>query len=80
MTDAQKYRMRLVHAHMDYTTLTIPDIDSMNDSPVEPYENAVQLFCAIPRSNHISAITIISELSADIAESSNSKHFDAEPA
>ena len=48
MTDAQKYRMRLVHAHMDYITSTISDIDSMIDSLVEPYENAVQLLCTIP--------------------------------
>ena len=39
MTDPQKYRMRLVHAHVDYVTSTIVDIDSMIDSLVEPYDN-----------------------------------------
>ena len=43
MTDSQKYRMRLVHAHMDYITSTIADIDSMIHSLVEPYEDAIQL-------------------------------------
>ncbi|HAP21554.1 MAG TPA: IS110 family transposase, partial [Lachnospiraceae bacterium] len=28
MTDAQKYRMRLIRAHMDYITAEINDIDS----------------------------------------------------
>ena len=60
MTDAQKYRMRLVHAHMDYITSTLADIDSMIDSLVEPYENAVQLLCTIPGVDRSSAITIIS--------------------
>ena len=31
MTDSQKYRMRLVRAHMDYITSTINDIDTMLD-------------------------------------------------
>ena len=38
MTDAQKYRMRLVRAHLDYITSTINDIDTMLDSLITPYE------------------------------------------
>ena len=75
MTDAQKYRMRLVHAHMDYITSTISDIDSMIDSLVEPYENAVQLLCTIPGVDRSSAITIISEIGTDMAQFSNSKRL-----
>ena len=48
MTDSQKYRMRLVRAHLDYITSTINDIDTMLDSLIAPYENAVQLLCTIP--------------------------------
>ena len=40
--------MRLVRAHMDYITSAINDIDTMLDSLVAPYENAVQLLCTIP--------------------------------
>ena len=29
MTDAQKYRMRLVRAHMDYITAEIHDVDKI---------------------------------------------------
>ena len=73
MTDAQKYRMRLVHAHMDYITSTLTDIDSMINSLVEPYENAVQLLCTIPGVDRSSAITIISEIGTDMTQFSNSK-------
>ena len=75
MTDAQKYRIRLVHAHMDYITSTISDIDSMIDSLVEPYENAVQLLCTIPGIDRSSAIMIISEIGTDMTQFSNSKRL-----
>lgn len=75
MTDSQKYRMRLVHAHMDYITSTISDIDSMIDSLVEPYNNAVKLLCTIPGVDRISAITIISEIGIDMTQFSNSKRL-----
>ena len=75
MTDAQKYRMRLVHAHMDYITSTISEIDSMIDSLVEPYENAVQLLCTIPGVDRSSAITILSEIGTDMTQFSNSKRL-----
>lgn len=45
MTDAPKYRMRLTHVHINCTTSTISDIDSMVDSLVELHENTVQLLC-----------------------------------
>ena len=75
MTDSQKYRMRLVHAHMDYITSTISDIDTMIDSLVEPYDNAVKLLCTIPGVDRNSAITIISEIGTDMTQFSNSKRL-----
>ena len=75
MTDSQKYRMRLVRAHMDYITSTINDIDTMLDSLIAPYENAVQLLCTIPGVDRNSAITIISEIGTDMAPFSNSKRL-----
>ena len=75
MTDSQKYRMRLVHAHMDYITSTISDIDSMINSLVEPYDNAVKLLCTIPGVDRDSAITIISEIGTDMTQFSNSKRL-----
>lgn len=75
MTDSQKYRMRLVHAHMDYITSTIADIDSMIGLLVEPYDNAVKLLCTIPGVDRNSAITIISEIGTDMTQFSNSKRL-----
>lgn len=75
MTESQKYRMRLVHAHMNYITSTISDIDSMIDSLVEPYDNAVKLLCTIPGVDRNSAITIISEIGTDMTQFSSSKRL-----
>ena len=75
MTDSQKYRMRLVRAHMDYITSTINDIDTMIDSLIAPHENAVQLLCTIPGVDRNSAITIISEIGTDMAQFSNSNVY-----
>lgn len=75
MTDSQKYRMRLVHAHLDYITSTIADIDSMINSLVEPYDNAVKLLCTIPGVDRNSAVTIISEIGTDMAQFSSSKRL-----
>ena len=75
MTDSQKYRMRLVRAHMDYITSTIIDIDTMIESLIAPYENAVQLLCTIPGVDRNSAITIISEIGTDMTQFSTSKRL-----
>ena len=55
MTDSQKYRMRLIRAHLDYITSTINDIDTMLNSLIAPYENGV---ISVP----ISEITVIALL------------------
>ena len=67
--------MRLVRAHMDYITSTINDIDTMLDSLIAPYENAVKLLCTIPGVDRNSAITIISEIGIDMTQFSNSKRL-----
>lgn len=75
MTDSQKYRMRLARAHIDYTTSTRNDIDTMLDSLITPYENAVQLLCTIPGVDRNSAITVISKIGTDMTPFSNSKRL-----
>ena len=42
MTDSQKYRMRLVHAHMDYITSTISDIMIMLSSYCVPFPELIE--------------------------------------
>ena len=78
MTDSQKYRMRLIRAHMDYITAEINDVDSMIKTMIysDPdYENAVQLLCTIPGVNHDSAVTIISEIGIDMSQFCTSKRL-----
>jgi len=78
MTDTQKYRMRLVRAHMDYITAEINDVDSMIEKLISSnpdYENAIQLLCTIPGVKRDSAITIISEIGIDMSQFCNSKRL-----
>ena len=78
MTDAQKYRMRLVRAHLDYITAEINDVDSMIENMISSdsdYENAVHLLCTIPGVKHDSAITIISEIGIDMSHFCTSKRL-----
>ncbi len=78
MTDAQKYRMRLVRAHMDYITAEINDVDSMIEKLISSntdYENAVKFLCTIPGVKRDSAVTIISEIGIDMSQFSSSKRL-----
>ncbi len=78
MTDSQKYRMRLVRAHMDYITAEINDIDSMIESMISSdpdYENAIQFLMTIPGVKRDSAITIISETGIDMSQFCSSKRL-----
>ena len=78
MTDAQKYRMRLVRAHMDYITAEINDVDKMIENAISSdpdFENAVQFLCTIPGVKRASAITIISEIGTDMTQFSSSKRL-----
>ncbi|MCI9080554.1 MAG: IS110 family transposase [Lachnospiraceae bacterium] len=78
MTDAQKYRMRLIRTHMDYITSEINDIDSVIKKLVSSdpgYENAVQLLMTIPGVKYNSAATIISEIGIDMSQFCTSKRL-----
>lgn len=75
MADSPKYRMHLIRAHLDYITSIINDIDTMLDSLIAPYENAVQLLCTISGVDRNSVITVISEAGTDMTQFSNSKRL-----
>ena len=71
ITDSPKYRMHLIHTHMNYITAEINDVDSIVENLISSspdYKNAVQLLCTIPSVKHDSAITIISEISIDMSQ------------
>ena len=76
MTDAQKYRMRLVRAHMDYITAETNDVDSIIEKLISSdYEKAIQFLCTIPDVKRDSAITIISEIGTDMSQFSSPKRL-----
>ncbi len=76
MIESQKYRMRLVRAHMDYITAEIKDTDQEIEfliSSDSVYENAIQFLSTIPGVKRDSAITIISEIGIYMTQFSSSK-------
>ena len=78
MTDARKYRMRLIRAHMDYITAEINDIDKQIESLISSdpdYDKAIRLLTTIPGVKRDSAITIISEIGIDMSQFCNSKRL-----
>lgn len=78
MTDAQKYRMRPIRAHMDYITAEINDADSMIEKLISSdpdYENAIRFLYTIPGIKRDSTVTIISELGIDMSQFCNSKRL-----
>ena len=78
MTDSQKYRMRLVRAHMDYITAEINDVDKEIESLIsseDEFEKAINFLCTIPGVKRDSAITIISEIGTDMSQFCNSKRL-----
>ena len=78
MTDSQKYRMRLVRAHMDYITAEINDVDREIEKLISSdpdFENAIQFLMTIPGVKRDSAITIISETGIDMSQFCSSKRL-----
>ena len=78
MTDAQKYCMRLVRAHINYITAEINDIDKQIESlisSVPDYVKAIRFLTTILGVKHDNAITIISEIGIDISQFCNSKRL-----
>ena len=72
---AQKERMLLVKAHLEYVEKSIALLDARLDELVAPYENHIALLCTIPGVDRKSAVTIISEIGSDVNPFSNSKRF-----
>ena len=75
MTQEQKERILMVKSHLDYVTESIAELDEKLNEMILPYENYVNLLCTIPGVKRDSAITIISEISTDMSQFSNSKRL-----
>lgn len=71
----QKFRMRVVRAHLDYIEQSIAQIDSEIDAMVAPQEGLITLMSTIPGVDRKSAITIISEIGTDVGQFGSSKRL-----
>jgi transposase len=72
---AQKERMLMIRAHLEFVEGAIENIDAKLDELVKPYENHIALLCTIPGVDRRSAVTIISEIGTDISQFPNSKRL-----
>jgi len=72
---AQKERMIMVKAHLEYIEKSLEMMDEGINRIVEPYENHISLLSSIPGVDRRTAITIIAEIGTDINQFSNSKRL-----
>ena len=75
MAAAQKERMVMVRSHLEYVSEAIKKIDEKLNELVAPYEPQIALLQTIPGIDRQSAITIISEIGADMSQFDGSKRF-----
>ena len=75
ITNEQKERIGIVRDHLSYIQNLIKRTDSCITRMVEKHENAITLLCTIPGIDRNSAITIISEIGADMNQFGSSKRL-----
>lgn len=75
MMPEQKYRIRMIHNHLEFIKKSIHELDDMLNVLALPYESAIQFLCTIPGVDRTSAITIISEIGTDMSHFLSSKRL-----
>jgi transposase len=75
MEPVQKSRALMVRDHLEYLEQRIVALDKVLDLLVKPYESFITLLCTIPGVERHSAITIISEIGADMSWFASSKRI-----
>ncbi|KLU61143.1 transposase IS116/IS110/IS902 family protein [Peptococcaceae bacterium CEB3] len=65
----------MIRSHLEFVENSINHLDTMLNTLVAPYENAIQLLCTIPGVDRTSAITIISEIGTDMTHFTSSKRL-----
>lgn len=75
ITKEQKLRMRIVQNHLDCIGNSIASVDSIIDSMAAQHEKTISLLCTIPGVDRTTAVTIISEIGADMAQFGSSKRL-----
>ena len=70
-TIEQKLRIKMINDHIDYLNEQINNLKLIIDNLVTPYEDYISLLCTVPGIDRYSAITILSEIGADMSHFSN---------
>jgi len=75
MSAPQKERAKFVKEHYDYLVSQIKKINMAIDILAKPFEPAINLLCTIPGIRRDSAITLLSEIGADMSQFDSSKRL-----
>ncbi len=75
ITPEQKTRIGIIRDHLHYIDALISRVDACIDVMVQKYEGYISLLCTIPGIDRKSAITIISEIGADMTQFGSSKRL-----
>ena len=75
ISDEQKARIKIIREHYDFVEKLIAKVDTCVNEMVEKYEGEIDLLCTIPGIDRNSAITIISEIGADMSQFGSSKRL-----
>ena len=75
IADEQKTRIKIIREHYDFIEKLITKVDACVTAMVAKYEGDINLLCTIPGINRNSAITIISEIGADMSQFGSSKRL-----
>ena len=75
ISDEQKARIKIIREHYDFVEKLIAKVDTCVNEMVEKYEGEINLLCTIPGIDRNSAITIISEIGADMSQFGSSKRL-----
>jgi hypothetical protein len=75
MSAPQKHRAKMVKEHYDYLLGHIQKLDAAIDELAKPFESAVGLLCTVPGIKRTSAVTVLSEIGADMSQFDSSKRL-----
>jgi len=75
MAAPQKERAKMVKEHYDYLVYHIQKLNTAIDELSKPFEPAINLLCTIPGIKRDSAITVLSEIGADMSQFDSSKRL-----
>lgn len=75
ITDKQKIRIGIIREHHDLIDGLLVKVDTCINEMISKYESAILLLCTIPGIDRKSAITIVSEIGANMEQFGSSKRL-----